>query len=160
MSKYLRFIKFFQKSPIILFIGFIFIFSFICSSLRLGLKISPVCTESFMENRKISTFFTCLSGFYFFYENRNEKVYPQDLHRISLTEIGYLMIKKIVKMTAWEVPGDRRNTRGQGEMAFPQESHGKCARMNILIRVVTTLAKTVPSGATGEQKLWKLHCVN
>lgn len=45
-------------------------------------------------------------------------------------------------------------------MAFPQESHGKCARMNILIRVVTTLAKTVPSGATGEQKLWKLHCVN
>lgn len=47
-----------------------------------------------METRKRSTFCNCLSGFSFFYETRHEKVHPEDLHRTSLTEIGYLMIKK------------------------------------------------------------------
>lgn len=45
-------------------------------------------------------------------------------------------------------------------MTFPLESHGKSARISILIRVVISLAKTVTLGATGKQKLWKLHHVN
>lgn len=68
--------------------------------------------------------------------------------------------KKMEQMTAWDVPGEGIKTRGQGELSYPQESHGKSARMNILVKVVTSLAETVASGATGKQKLWKLYRVN